>query len=369
MAATQPYRIMISGGGTGGHIYPAIAIANTLKSIEDSIEILFVGAQGKMEMEKVPEAGYEIIGLWISGLQRKLTIDNLSFPFKVISSVWKSFKLLKEFKPHAVVGVGGYASGPLLYAATKKNIPTLIQEQNSYAGITNKLLAGKVDRVCVASKGMSKFFPSEKIILTGNPVRTDILDLENKKTKALQSFGFTSDKPVLLILGGSLGARTLNEAMISGLDALIAADVQVIWQTGKFYIDEMTERTKDKDLTNIKVLAFLKEMDLTYAAADVVISRAGALSISELCLAGKPVIFVPSPNVAEDHQTKNAQALVDEDAAIMVKDTEAKETLIPSVIDLIESTETQNRLSENIKKMGRPNAAKDIANEILALIK
>ena len=369
MVQGSTYRIMISGGGTGGHIYPAIAIANTLKTIEKNIEILFVGAQGKMEMEKVPEAGYKIIGLWISGLQRSLSLDNLSFPFKLISSVLKSFKLLKDFKPDVVVGVGGYASGPLLYAATKKGIPSLIQEQNSYAGITNKLLAGNVDKVCVASDGMDKFFPKHKIIITGNPVRTDILNVGSKKAEAIRFFGFSSDKEVLLILGGSLGARTLNEAMISNLDKLINSGIQVIWQTGKFYFEEMLNRTAGKDLTNFKVLAFIREMDLTYAASDVVISRAGALSISELCLTGRPVIFVPSPNVAEDHQTKNAEALVTKNAAIMVKDKDAKDLLIDEAIKLIGDKSKRSELSRNILKLGKPEAANDIAREILSLIK
>ncbi|MFY0653851.1 MAG: undecaprenyldiphospho-muramoylpentapeptide beta-N-acetylglucosaminyltransferase [Cyclobacteriaceae bacterium] len=369
MDSQSTYRIMISGGGTGGHIYPAIAIANTLKSIEKDIEILFVGAKGRMEMEKVPEAGYKIIGLWISGIQRSLTLDNLSFPFKLISSILKSFKILKEFKPHAVVGVGGYASGPLLYAATKKSIPSLIQEQNSFAGVTNKLLAGNVDKICVASDGMSKFFPSDKIILTGNPVRTDILNVDEKKSQALELFGFNDSQPVLLILGGSLGARTLNEAMLKDIDKLIDSGIQVIWQTGKFYHEEMLERTEGKNIKNIKVLAFLKEMDLAYSAADLVVSRAGALSISELCLTGRPSVFVPSPNVAEDHQTKNAEALVNKDAAIMVKDSEARELLLDTALNLLQDKPKMKELSENIKKLGKPEAANDIANEILKLIK
>ncbi|MEQ9286170.1 MAG: undecaprenyldiphospho-muramoylpentapeptide beta-N-acetylglucosaminyltransferase [Cyclobacteriaceae bacterium] len=368
MAAKATYRIMISGGGTGGHIYPAIAIANALTQIERDIEILFVGAKGKMEMEKVPEAGYRIIGLWISGIQRSLTIDNLSFPFKLISSIWKSFKLLKEFKPDAVVGVGGYASGPLLYAATQKGIPSLIQEQNAFAGITNKLLAKKVQKICVANEGMDKFFPADRIMLTGNPVRTDILNVDQKRGQALEFFGFSTDKPVLMVLGGSLGARTLNESIVSNIDQLITKGVQVLWQTGKFYYDEMLDRTRDKEMTGIKVMAFLKEMDLAYAAADVVISRAGALSISELCLTGKPVVFVPSPNVAEDHQTKNAEALVSKDAAIMVKDSQAREQLVSTALGLINDEQRKETLSANIKKMGRPNAAKDIANEILKMI-
>lgn len=368
MAIVGKHRVMISGGGTGGHIYPAIAIANTLKSIESDIEILFVGAKGRMEMEKVPEAGYKIIGLWISGIQRSLTIDNLSFPFKLISSIWKSFRLLKEFKPHAVVGVGGYASGPLLYAAAKKGIPTLIQEQNSFAGITNKLLANKVNKVCVAHDKMEKFFPKEKIVLTGNPVRNDIVDVSDKRSEALDFFGFRNDKPVLLIIGGSLGARTINNTMADGLQKLINEGIQVLWQTGKFYIDEMNQRCKDMDLNGIKIMSFIKEMDLAYAASDVVISRAGALSVSELCLTGKPVIFVPSPNVAEDHQTKNAEAIVSKNAAIMVKDSEAGKSLIDQAIKLMNDKALKMNLSKNIKALSKPNAAKDIANEINELI-
>lgn len=368
MRNVNKHRIIISGGGTGGHIYPAIAIANTLKALENDIEILFVGAEGRMEMEKVPEAGYKIIGLWISGIQRRLTLDNLSFPFKLISSIWKSFKIIKEFKPNAVVGVGGYASGPLLYAATKKGIPALIQEQNSYAGITNKLLANKVNKVCVAHEKMDRFFPHDKITITGNPVRNDILDISTKRAKALEFFGFNSDKPVLLILGGSLGARTINNTILGGLKELIDADIQILWQTGKFYIDEMLAKSSEHDLTNIKILPFIKEMDLAYASGDVVISRAGALSVSELCLTGKPVILVPSPNVAEDHQTKNAEAIVEQDAGIMVKDVDAKGTLIQEALKLIGDTETKIKLSKNIKAIGKPNAANDIVKEILALV-
>ncbi len=368
MTAERTYRIMISGGGTGGHIYPAIAIANTLKAMLADVEIRFVGAKGRMEMEKVPEAGYEITGLWISGIQRRLTLDNLSFPFKLISSIWKSFSLLRKFKPDVVIGVGGYASGALLYAATKKGIPTLIQEQNSYAGITNKLLANKVDKVCVADDNMARFFPKEKITITGNPVRNDIIDVSEKKEEALKFFGFTNEKPVLLIIGGSLGARTINNTVADGLEKLIQEGVQVLWQTGKFYIDEMLQRSKEMNLEGVKIVAFVKEMDLAYAAADVVISRAGALSVSELCLTAKPVIFVPSPNVAEDHQTKNAEAIVSKDAAIMVKDSDASKSLIDQTIALINDNDKRNELSKNIKALGKPNAAKDIVREIIGLI-
>ena len=368
MTGQETYRIMISGGGTGGHIYPAIAIANTLKSLHPDSEFLFVGAKGKMEMEKVPEAGFEIVGLWISGIQRRLTLDNLSFPLKLISSIWKSFRLLSKFKPHAVVGVGGYASGPMLYAASKKGIPTLIQEQNGFAGLTNKWLAGSVNKICVAYDKMDRFFPAEKIILTGNPVRNDIADSKEKRLEGLSHFGFRSDKKTLLIIGGSLGARTINESIVSGIEKLLEKDYQVLWQTGKFYIDEMTEKVAHIDSANLRVMPFIKEMERAYAAADVVISRAGALSISELCLVGKPVIFVPSPNVSEDHQTKNALALVEKYAAVMIKDSEAREKLIPEVISLMESEKDQNKLTQNIEALAKPNAAKDISNEILSMI-
>lgn len=361
--------MIISGGGTGGHIYPAIAIANAFKSRFPEAEILFVGAQGKMEMEKVPQAGYKIEGLWISGLQRKLTLDNLSFPFKVISSLFKSRKIIKQVKPHVVVGVGGYASGPLLRVASKKGIPALLQEQNSYAGLTNKILAGKVKKICVAYPNMEQFFPAEKIRLTGNPVRKDITDLSGKKEQALSHFGFNNGAPVLMILGGSLGARTLNDSMVLGLSELINSGIQVIWQCGKFYYDEMKAKLAAiSNNDNIKLYQFLKEMDLAYAAADVVISRAGALSVSELSIAGKPTVFVPSPNVAEDHQTKNAKAMVDNNAAILVKDVDAREQLIKSALELLNNSDRQAELSKNILALAKPNAAEEIVDEIVELI-
>ena len=333
------------------------------------MEILFVGAKGKMEMQKVPEAGYKIIGLWISGLQRKLTLDNLSFPFKVIVSLMKSRKIIKQFNPHAVVGVGGYASGPLLKMATRKNIPAVLQEQNSYAGLTNKLLAKKVQKICVAYPNMDKFFPSEKVVLTGNPVRKDILDLAGKKSDAISHFNLQAGKKTLLVLGGSLGARTLNDSMILNIQKLIDADVQVIWQCGKFYYEEMKSKLADiANSNNVLLFEFMKEMDLAYAAADVVISRAGALSVSEISIAGKPTIFVPSPNVAEDHQTKNAKAMVDNHAAILVKDDIAREQLIDQALDLINDNEKQKGLSENIRTLAKPDAANDIVNEIVRLI-
>ncbi len=361
--------MIISGGGTGGHVYPAIAIANAFKSRFPEAEILFVGAKGKMEMQKVPEAGYAIKGLWISGLQRKLTLDNLSFPFKVIDSLLKSKQIIKNFKPNAVVGVGGYASGPLLRMAVRNKIPALIQEQNSYAGLTNKVLAQKVQKVCVAYPNMERFFPSEKVVLTGNPVRKDITELKDKKALGLTQFGLNAEQPVLLILGGSLGARTLNDSMIMNIQKLVDAQVQVLWQCGKFYHAEMQEKlSKVEDKGMVKLFEFLKEMDLAYAVADVVISRAGALSVSELSIAGKPTVFVPSPNVAEDHQTKNAQAMVDNDAAELVKDVDARKVLIDKAIALINDEKRKEELTQNIKAMAKPNAANEIVDEIVKLI-
>ncbi len=320
-------------------------------------------------MQKVPEAGYKIIGLWISGLQRKLTLDNLSFPFKVISSLTKSRKIIRRFKPHVVIGVGGYASGPLLRVATQRHVPAVIQEQNSYAGLTNKLLAKKVRKICVAYPNMEKFFPAEKLVITGNPVRKDIVDLEGKRDEALSRFGFSTNKKTLLVIGGSLGARTLNDSMILNLQKLIDADVQVIWQCGRFYHGEMLHRLEDFDnKQDIRLFEFLKEMDLAYAAADVVISRAGALSVSELSIAGKPTIFVPSPNVAEDHQTKNARAMVENNAAVLVKDNIARAELIDEAIALLRDDSRQHILSEKIKALAKPNAANEIVNEIVKLI-
>ncbi|QHT69329.1 undecaprenyldiphospho-muramoylpentapeptide beta-N-acetylglucosaminyltransferase [Rhodocytophaga rosea] len=369
MATNKPVRIIISGGGTGGHIYPAIAIANALKETSNSVELLFVGAIGKMEMQKVPQAGYKIIGLPIAGLQRKLTAANLLFPFKVINSIWKAKSILKEFKPDVAVGVGGYASGPLLYAAASAGIPTLIQEQNSYAGLTNKWLAKNAKKICVAYPDMSTFFPSDKIIVTGNPVRKDILDTNLNRSKALQHFKLAENKPTILVIGGSLGARTINETLKASLQTLSQANVQVIWQTGKFYFESCKQATASYSTSNIQVHDFIAPMDLAYGAADVVISRAGALSISELCLAAKPAVLVPSPNVSEDHQTKNAMALVNNQAALMVKDAEAMEKLIPATLSLLGDESKKRELAINIRKLGKPDAAKQIAQEILKLIK
>ncbi|UII29235.1 undecaprenyldiphospho-muramoylpentapeptide beta-N-acetylglucosaminyltransferase [Fulvivirga maritima] len=368
MSNNKTYRFIISGGGTGGHIYPAIAVANEIKHRYADAEILFVGAEGKMEMTKVPEAGYEIKGLWISGLQRRLTVDNLLFPVKLISSYMKAKKLVKQFKPDAVIGFGGYASGPTMLAATAKGIPAMVQEQNSHAGITNKRLGNKAKKVCVAYDNMDKYFPKGKIVFTGNPVRGDILKVNERRDAALKHFNFSSTKKTILVLGGSLGARTINNSIIDQLQKVVDADVQLIWQTGKFYYTEMKAKAEGFDLSNIRVMEFIKEMDLAYAAANLILSRAGALSISELCLVGKPVVLIPSPNVAEDHQTKNAMALVQKEAAIMIKDSEAKENLIPEALKLLNDNERQIALGANIKKMGRPNAANDIVNELISIL-
>lgn len=360
--------MIISGGGTGGHIFPALAIANTFKQRHPDADILFVGAEGRMEMTRVPEAGYKIVGLWISGLQRKLTWSNLSFPIKLISSYFKAGKIIKDFKPDAVIGTGGYASGPIMLAAAKNKIPSLIQEQNSYAGLTNKRLGHKVQRICVAYPGMEKYFPKGKLMFTGNPVRKDIIDLETKRERALLQFAFDMNTKTLLILGGSLGARTINESVLANIDKLIDAKVQVIWQTGRMYYEDVKAQVSSKDLRKIRIHDFLKQMDLAYAASDVVISRAGALAISELCLAKRPAILVPSPNVAEDHQTKNAMSLVNKQAAMMIKDVEAGSQLIDAALKLMYDEQQCQKFTENITKLGKPNATEEIVNEIEKLI-
>jgi UDP-N-acetylglucosamine--N-acetylmuramyl-(pentapeptide) pyrophosphoryl-undecaprenol N-acetylglucosamine transferase len=366
MTEKRTYRIMISGGGTGGHIYPAVSIAQSLKELSD-VEILFVGAKGKMEMTKVPEAGFKIVGLWISGLQRNFSIQNLLFPIKVVASIAKAFSLIRKFEPDAVVGVGGYASAPLLFAATRKGIPTLIQEQNSYAGLTNKLLAKRVNKICVAHEGMEKYFPKGKLVVTGNPVRKTILLDESKKSEAYDFFGFKPEKKTLLVVGGSLGARTINECLLAGYEKLAASGYQVIWQTGGYYYKEMQTRV-GQPAENIRMIDFLKEMNYAYAVADVVISRAGALAIAELMLTKKPSILIPSPNVAEDHQTINANALVSRDAALMVKDSEAVEKALEVVFSLMNNENRKAELSKNIGAMAHADAAKDIANEVLKMI-
>ena len=357
-------KVLISGGGTGGHIYPAIAIANEIKKRYPSAEFLFVGAQDRMEMEKVPSAGYKIKGLWISGIQRKLTVDNLSFPLKLLSSVWKSKKIVKEFQPDVVVGTGGFASGPVLYVASNKNIPSLIQEQNSYPGITNKLLSKKANSICVAYDGLDRFFPKEKITKTGNPVRQNLLTVDSKRDAGIDFFNLDPNKKTLLVIGGSLGARAVNKLIAESLEFLDESGVQIIWQTGKFYIDEY-KKYNAKD--GVQTHAFLADMDLAYAAVDFIISRAGASSISELCIVGKPTVFIPSPNVSEDHQTKNALALVHENAALMIKESNISsfETVFE---ELIKDEELQKRLTENIKSLALPNATETIVNELERII-
>jgi UDP-N-acetylglucosamine--N-acetylmuramyl-(pentapeptide) pyrophosphoryl-undecaprenol N-acetylglucosamine transferase len=361
-------RIIISGGGTGGHIFPAISIANALKNIDPDTEILFVGANGRMEMEKVPAAGYKIIGLDIQGIQRGSIVKNLMFPIKLANSVRRAIKIIKDFKPDAAVGVGGYASGPLLYAASLKNIPYLIQEQNSYAGITNKWLGKHAKKICVAFDGMDKFFPADKIIKTGNPIRKDAVNIAGKHMQALELYHLSHFKKTILITGGSLGARTLNNSIMNGIDKLLAADVQVIWQTGKFYYKSIIEKLGENYHPDLQIREFLTRMDLAYAAADIIISRAGAGTIAELCVIKKPVILVPSPNVAEDHQTKNALALVHENAAVFVADRDAEAKLVDRALELLEDRDLQKKLSTNIGKMAMPNADEVIAKELIQII-
>ncbi|NIJ44147.1 UDP-N-acetylglucosamine--N-acetylmuramyl-(pentapeptide) pyrophosphoryl-undecaprenol N-acetylglucosamine transferase [Wenyingzhuangia heitensis] len=358
-------KILISGGGTGGHIYPAIAIANELKNRYPTAEFLFVGAQDKMEMEKVPQAGYKIKGLWIAGLQRTLSFKNLLFPIKLVHSVLKAKAIVRAFKPDITIGTGGFASGPTLYVAAKKGIPTLIQEQNSYAGITNKLLSKKVDKVCVAYEGLESFFPANKIIFTGNPVRQDLLTISSKRELGIQHFNLDTAKKTLLVLGGSLGARAINQIIETNLRDLLNNELQIIWQTGKFYIEEYK---KHNSLKGVQTHAYLSQMDLAYAAADIIVSRAGASSVSELCIVGKPVLFIPSPNVAEDHQTKNAAAIVNKNAAILLKETE-KEHFMTKIKCLLQKEEKTNQLSENIKALAKPDATVRIVEEIEKIVK
>ena len=362
---SKTYKIILSGGGTGGHIYPAIAIANGLKEQFPKAEFLFVGAKDRMEMEKVPQAGYNIKGLWISGIQRKLTLKNLMFPFKLLSSLWNANKIVKSFKPDVAIGTGGFASGPLLYVAASKKIPCLIQEQNSYPGITNKLLAKKVQKICVAYENLERFFPKDKIIKTGNPVRQDLLNIESKTVEAKDFFNLKHGKYTLLVLGGSLGARNINDLIEKELDFFDMQNVQILWQCGKLYYDQYKIYNNTKD---IQVYPFLNNMDFAYAAADIIISRAGASSVSELCIVGKPVVFIPSPNVAEDHQTKNAMAVVDKGAALMIKEEDLGADFENKFSQLIQSLEKQKQLGENIKKLALINATDDIVNEVVKLL-
>ncbi len=360
-------RIIISGGGTGGHIFPAVSIANAIKAKYPDAKILFVGALGRMEMQRVPAAGYEIKGLPICGFDRKHLLKNITVLLRIWKSQRMAKKIIKDFNPMVAVGVGGYASGPTLNVCASKGIPCLIQEQNSYAGVTNKLLAKKAMKICVAYDGMDRFFPAEKIVKTGNPVRQNVLETSVTKEEARKHFGLAPNKKTILLVGGSLGARTINESVLDNLDKIAASNLQFIWQTGKYYHTAITEELKGKDIPNLKVLDFIADMGAAYKAADLVISRAGASSISEFCLIGKPVILVPSPNVAEDHQTKNAMALVNKDAAIYVKDCEAPSILINKAIEIANNEKKLDSLSGNIKKLGLKNSADVIADEVVKL--
>lgn len=361
-------RVIISGGGTGGHIFPALAIARALQGLDNTVELLFVGAKGRMEMEKVPAAGYQIIGLEIQGIQRKSLWKNLALPFKLFKSVWKARQIIKEFKPDVAVGVGGYASGPLLYAAAQSKVPYLIQEQNSYAGLTNKWLAKHAAKICVAFEGMDAYFPKEKLMLTGNPIRQESVAIEGKREEAAKFFGLSSTKKTILLTGGSLGAGTLNQAIQKDLQMLIDADIQLIWQTGKFYYQRIIHDLGNQIPPSVKLLEFLNRMDLAYAMADVIISRAGAGTIAELCVVKKPVILVPSPNVAEDHQTKNAQSLVQRNAAILVKDAAASSELVPTAMALLKDEAKAMSLSKHIAELAIADADVVIAKEIFQLM-
>ncbi|MBE8725681.1 undecaprenyldiphospho-muramoylpentapeptide beta-N-acetylglucosaminyltransferase [Flavobacterium hungaricum] len=358
------YKFILSGGGTGGHIYPAIAIANELKLQFPDAEFLFVGAKDKMEMQKVPQAGYEIKGLWIAGLQRKITLDNMMLPLKYLNSLSKSRSIVKQFKPNVVIGTGGFASGPLLQAAGLAGIPTVVQEQNSFPGITNKLLSKKANAICVAYENLERFFPKEKIVLTGNPVRQDLIDIESKRDEAVAFYDLDPNKKTLLVLGGSLGARRINQLIEKELQNFLSQDVQIIWQCGKLYFEDY----KKYNQPNVKVVDFIERMDFVYAASDLIISRAGASSVSELCIVGKPVIFIPSPNVAEDHQTKNAQAIVEAKGAVLLKESELDSQFSIVFEALLKDQGKQKQLSENIKKLARPDATKQIVAEIKKLL-
>ena len=360
-------RIIISGGGTGGHIFPAVSIANAIKAKRPDAKILFIGALGRMEMQRVPAAGYEIKGLPICGFDRKNLLKNIKVLYKIWKSQRMAKKIVNEFKPMVAVGVGGYASGPTLNVCASKGIPCLLQEQNSYAGVTNKILAKKASKICVAYDNMERFFPADHIIKTGNPVRQNVLNSEMTPAEARKKFGLDPEKKTILLVGGSLGARTINESVLNHLDLIQNSDIQFIWQTGKYYSAAIQEQMKGKEMPQLIITDFISDMGAAYQATDLVISRAGASSISEFCLIGKPVILVPSPNVAEDHQTKNAMALVNKDAALYVKDSEAKDILLKKAIDTVSNNNKLNSLSLNIKKMALPNSADIIADEVIKL--
>lgn len=365
---TNKKNIIISGGGTGGHLFPAIAIAQALQSKDENVNILFVGAKGRIEEKKVPEAGFPIELLNISGFQRKISLSSVSFFYKLAVSLIKSRKIIKKFKPLIAIGVGGYASGPLLQVAVKKGIPALLQEQNSFPGITNRILANKVQKICVAYNGLEKYFPAEKIVKTGNPVRKDLLKPEITKKEAAEFFGLNPDKKIILSIGGSGGAGSINDGIANNLEHILKADVQLIWQTGKFYFQNSKAEADKLNSPNVFLSDFINRMDLAYKAADLVISRAGAGTISELCLLKKPAILVPSPNVAEDHQTKNADALLSTDAAVLIKDSDTKILLVSKALEVINNPETLFRLSENIAKLAYFNSAEKIADEVFNII-
>lgn len=361
-------KFIVSGGGTGGHIFPALSIADGLRKHYPKCEILFVGAEGKMEMEKVPHAGYRIVGLPVAGFHRGEIWRNLTFIPKLIWSLLKAKKVVKDFQPDVVVGVGGYASGPILRVAASLGIPTVLQEQNSYAGVTNKILGKKANKICVAYDKMDRFFPAQKIVFTGNPIRSGLAELTPKSDEAKEFFNVTTEQPIILIVGGSLGARTLNQSMLESLELIRKSDVVIIWQTGKYYFNEIQSQLGDNPVPNIRLMEFIPRMDLAYSLADVVISRAGAGTISELCMVGAPAILVPSPNVSEDHQTRNAMSLVEKDAAILVKDGEAVGHLIPEALALVNNREKCLKLSQNIKKLATPHATEDIVEVIATLL-
>lgn len=363
------HKVIISGGGTGGHIFPAIAIANALKQLAPDTEILFVGAEGKMEMERVPAAGYEIVGLDIVGINRQSLLKNIALPFKMLKSLWKARKVLKEFKAEVAIGVGGYASGPLLMMANMMGLPTIIQEQNSYAGVTNKKLGAKAKKICVAYEGMDRFFPADRILLTGNPIRKSSVAIANKREEAINAFALHQDKKTILFTGGSLGALTLNDCVKAGIPQFEEAGVQVIWQCGSYYYEKLKAELGDSLPDSIKLMPFLERMDYAYAAADVIVGRAGAGTISELCVIGKPVVLVPSPNVSDDHQTKNALALVSKDAALMVTDGAARVELLPQLLNLIADEAKMQELGDHILTLALPDADVVIAQEVLDLIK
>jgi len=365
-STTSSLRVIISGGGTGGHVFPAIAIAKALQQLDPSIDLLFVGALGRLEMDKVPQAGYQIEGLPVSGFQRKFTLANFAFPFRLAASMYKAYAIVRRFRPHVALGVGGYASGPTLKAANWLGVPTVLQEQNAYAGVTNRLLAKRASKICVPYEGFERIFPAEKIVVTGNPVRPDIVHLQGDRTTALQQFGLSPSRQTLLITGGSLGARGINKGITPLLPELVARNIQLIWQCGKLYIDSVRQFVKGYE-NHIVVLPFIDDMKAAYIAADVIVSRAGAGAIAELCLVGKPMVLMPSPNVAEDHQTANAQAIVQQHAALMVKDDDAPQKLLDAILICLNNVDQRQTMIHNAKRLAKPHAAEDIAREILTL--